>query len=109
MFELIGLSTVGIILITIGVFNFKGYIGTLHSYHRKRVTEEDRIPFGRLVGTGMITIGLSLIASGILLYLNEKTTYEIYSTVATVVSIVGLVVGLFISFYAMIKYNKGIF
>ena len=37
----------GIVCIVIGIFNARGDISTLHSYHRKRVSEEDRIPFGK--------------------------------------------------------------
>ena len=36
---------IGIALIIVGIFNTKGNILLLHSYHRKRVKEEDRIPF----------------------------------------------------------------
>ena len=40
----------GIVCILIGLSNRKGNIETLHSYHRSRVSEEDRIPFGKEVG-----------------------------------------------------------
>ena len=44
---------IGIVMILIGFSNRKGNISMLHSYHRKRVTEEDRLPFGKMVGNGM--------------------------------------------------------
>ena len=42
----------GIVCIVLGTLNMKGNISTLHWYHRKRVAEENRLPFGRLVGLG---------------------------------------------------------
>ena len=105
------LSTVviGIICIIIGISNRKGNISTLHSYHRKRVTEENRIPFGKQVGLGMIVIGIALILFGILSYLALRLDNNLFLTVGFAIMIVGMAAGLGISFAAMIKYNKGIF
>ena len=100
---------VGIVCIVIGISNRKGNISTLHSYHRKRVTEEDRIPFGKLVGLGTIIIGVSLILMGGFSYVATALQQNIYLFVGMGCLSVGLVVGMGISFYAMIKYNKGIF
>lgn len=99
----------GFVCIVIGILNRKGNVSSLHSYHRKRVSEEDRLPFGKTVGLGTIIIGVSLIFMGGLSYLASSLHQNIYSVIGTVILIVGLVVGLGISFYAMIKYNKGIF
>jgi hypothetical protein len=86
-----------------------GNISSLHSYHRHRVSEEDRLPFGRLVGIGMIIIGISISIFGVLSMIMVHTGKEIYTIVASVIMVIGLVVGLGLNFYAMIKYNKGIF
>ena len=32
---------IGLALIVVGIFNMKGNISTIHSYHRKRIKEED--------------------------------------------------------------------
>ena len=107
--EIIITALVGIGIIIIGFLNRKGNISMLHSYHTKRVTEEDKLPFGKLVGLGMIIIGVGLVASAVLLYLAsylQQSTYEIISLIVTIIS---FVVGLGIAFYAMFKYNKGIF
>ena len=100
---------VGVLFIVIGISNMRGNISSLHSYHRKRVSEEDRIPFGKRVGLGMIIIG-----SGIILFsgLSAATLYtknDTFILVGTAIMIVSLIVGLIIAFRAMIKYNKGIF
>ena len=43
-------ALVGIVCIVLGVSNMKGNISSLHSYHRNRVSEEDRILFVRMDG-----------------------------------------------------------
>ena len=99
----------GVVCIVIGVLNRKGNISMLHAYHRKRVSEEDRLPFGKMVGLGMIIIGLGLIAAAGLFVLSANLQNNIYSIAGNIVLGIGFAVGLIINFYAMIKYNKGIF
>lgn len=93
----------GIVLVLIGVSNCKGNINSLHSYHIKRVTEENRLPFGRLVGAGTIIVGAFLAFSGVLGY--TGATEKVQEVVLTA----GLLAGLPFILYAMFKYNKGIF
>ena len=102
-------AIIGVVCIIIGISNRKGNISLLHSYHRKRVSEEDRLPFGKMVGLGMIIVGIALIIMGVLSFIANSLQESIYSIIGTVILIVGLAVGSGISFYAMIKYNKGIF
>lgn len=102
-------ALVGIILCVLGCMNMKGNISSLHWYHRQRVTEEDRKPFGKLVGLGTLMIGVAMILFGILFWIYEATMMEIWIIVGTVILGIGIVTGLGLSFYAMIKYNKGIF
>ena len=100
---------IGIVCIGIGISNRKGNISMLHSYHIKRVSEEDKIPFGKMVGLGMIIIGIALIIMGALTYLAVSLQNKTYSTIGQAVLIAGLASGLGSTFYAMKKYNKGIF
>ena len=100
---------IGAVIIAIGIMNRKGNVSMLHSYHKKRVSEEDIIPFGKMVGLGMLIIGAALIVMGVLTFLADYSEKNIYSRFGSVALVAGLVVGLGISFYAMIKYNKGIF
>ena len=99
----------GVILIVLGIMNMKGNISSLHWYHRQRVTEENIKPFGKLVGLGTLIIGIALVISGILFWISEVTATELWLIIGCVITVVGIVVGLVLSFYAMIKYNKGIF
>ena len=109
MTELIITTLIGLVVIVLAVMNMKGNISTLHSYHRSRVKPEDVKPFGKLVGLGTLIIGITLIIYGVLMYAFEITQLVPLSIVATVIMALGFVIGLVISFYAMIKYNKGIF
>ena len=98
-------ALLGAIIAVLGIINMTGNISSLHSYHRHRVSEEDRKPFGKLVGLGTLIIGISLILFGILSLFNNP----ILTVLGVVELIVGVIVGLGISFFAMFKYNKGIF
>ena len=100
---------VGVICIVLGISNMKGNISSLHSYHRNRVSEEDRVPFGKQVGLGIIIIGIGIIVFSVLSAVTLYTENDIFILLGTVLLIVGIIVGLIISFKAMIKYNKGIF
>ena len=93
---------IGLALIVVGTFNMKGKISLLHSYHRKRVKEEDVIPFGKKVGIGSIIIGITIIIAGTFSILN-------YTYISNVIIGIGLIIGCILIFYAMLKYNKGIF
>ena len=102
MGELIIQIIIGLVFIVIGIFNTKGNISLLHSYHRKRIKEEDIKPFGKKVGIGTIIIGITIILAGLFAFLS-------YANISKVVLIIGLITGCIIIFYALFKYNKGIF
>ena len=99
----------GALVSVLGVINMTGNISSLHSYHRKRVREEDRKPFGRLVGIGTLLIGASILTNGVLTLAYEKTQLSVYNSIGSIIVIVGVILGLIITFIAMIKYNRGIF
>ncbi len=107
--EYIVTAVIGVVCILVGISNRKGNIAMLHSYHRKRVTEEDRLPFGKLVGLGMIIIGITLIAFSGLYFMADHLQNRLYFIIGNVVFAAGFLTGLGITFYAMFKYNKGIF
>ena len=100
---------VGVVCIVLVISNMRGNISSLHSYHRSRVSEEDRIPFGKQVGLGIIIVGIGIIVFSVLSSVTLYTENDIFILVGTAVLIIGIILGLVISFRAMIKYNKGIF
>ena len=100
---------VGVVCIVLGISNMRGNISSLHSYHRSRVSEEDRIPFGKQVGLGIIIVGIGIIVFSVLSSVTLYTENDIFILVGTAILIIGIILGFVISFRAMIKYNKGIF
>ena len=100
---------VGVICIVLGISNMKGNISSLHSYHRHRVSEADRIPFGKQVVLGTIIIGIGIIVFSILSAVTLYTENDVFVLLGTALLIGAIIIGLVISFRAMIKYNKGIF
>lgn len=109
MFEFIGPFLIGILCIVIGISNRKGNISLLHSYHRKRVLDKDKIPMGKMVGLGTIIIGSSIIINSIFSYISFYTKNEFFYSIGSILLGIGLTVGIFISISAIIKYNKGLF
>lgn len=110
--EIIGTAVtiiVGILCIAIGISNIGGNISWVHSYHRKRVSEENRMAFGKMVGTGMIVIGIGIIFAGAMLAVALLAESKICEIIALVAMLSSIVVGTVIAFRAMIKYNGGIF
>ena len=101
MTEIIMQAGVGLLVIIIGILNMKGNISLLHSYHTKRVKEEDVLPFGRKVGLGAIIMGCTMIAAAIAELFFENIT--------NIILIAGFIPGIGLIVYAMFKYNKGIF
>ena len=97
---------VGIVCIVIGILNRMGNISMLHSYHINNIKEEDKLPFGKMIGIGMITIGITLPIYGAALIVAEVTKENSYMIIADILLVVGIVLCLLISLYAIKKYNK---
>ena len=108
MAAFITVSGLGILVSILGIINMTGNISSLHWYHRQRVTEENRKPFGKLVGLGTLIIGLSMIVFGILFLIFEQTQLQAFVVIGVIELIVSIIVGMIVSFYAMKKYNGGI-
>lgn len=105
--EGIAVIVVGVIIAVLGIINMTGNISSLHWYHRKNVTEENVKPFGRMVGLGTLIIGVAVaLYGGVLALFAENETAVLISTALL---LVGIAVGMIITFRAMFKYNGGIF
>ncbi len=100
--KIITLLVLGILFIVIGLVNITGNISTIHSYHRRRVRQEDTKKYGEIIGSGMIIIGILLILNGTLQIILKQENLDY-------ITAIGLIVGLLFFIYAQIKYNKGIF
>ena len=62
MVEFIVMLLIGVAFCVIGGINCTGNLSLMHSYHTKRVKEEDKKPMGKRVGIGMILIGGTMMA-----------------------------------------------
>ena len=105
----IGPLIVGIICVILGISNMQGNISSLHFYHRHRVSEEDRIPFGKKIGLGTMMIGIGMLMFSGLSAATFFTENSVFILVGSAILIVGIAAGLTMSLHAMIKYNKGVF
>ena len=99
----------GVFCIYLGITHRHGNLASLHSYHKKRVSEADKIPFGRMIGLGTIIMGVGIVFMGIFTLLATLFELETLTLIGTIFMIIGMAVGGVLSLYAMIKYNKGIF
>ncbi len=68
--EEIILLILGVFISVTGIVNMTGNISTIHSYNRRKVTEEDVPKYGRAVGIGTLIIGVSLIVDFVLVLLD---------------------------------------
>lgn len=109
MEAVIGPIILGVILIILGAGNMRGNLSSIHRYHRRRISERDKKPFGRLVGLGTLIIGAAVALFGGLTFAAEKTECEAFAVAGRIEIIVSICIGVGISLYAMLKYNKGVF
>ena len=109
MIAFITIAGLGLLVSILGIINMTGNISSLHWYHRQRVTEENRKPFGKLVGLGTLIIGFAMIIFGVLFLIFEQTQLGALVIIGVVELLAGIIVGMIVSFYAMKKYNGGIF
>ena len=98
--DYIVLPFLGVFISAIGIMNIRGNISTIHSYNRRKVSEEDVPKYGKAVGTGTLIIGVSLIAAFVITFWRKDIGYFI---------IPAFIIGLGFILYAQFKYNKGIF
>lgn len=99
----------GALICVLGILNMRGNLSSIHWYHRQRVTEENKRVFGRLVGGGTLAVGASVILFSVFLWLHDKFALFWILPAGLCLLFAGIAAGLILSFYAMIKYNKGLF
>ena len=109
MIAQIPLLLLGLLIAVMGVINMTGNINSLHSYHRHRVKEEDRLAFGRTVGSGTLIVGIGCVLFSVLMMIYDATAAEPMVWIGVALLLLCIIIGLALSFWGMIKYNKGIF
>lgn len=92
----------GLFVIALGLANIMGNISIIHWYNRRRVTEEDAPKYGRVVGTGIVIMGVGLVISYfVMTFWSEH--------IADIIVLVMGIGGFLVALYGQFKYNKGIF
>jgi len=99
--ESLSLLILGLFMSAIGITNIKGNISTIHSYNRRKVTEEDAPKYGKAVGTGTLIMGVASVVSFFVSFLNP--------VLVAVIILPSFLVGLGFILYGQFKYNRGIF
>ena len=91
----------GLLLSVIGIENMTGNIGSIHSYNRRKIKEEDIPKYGKAVGAGTLIMGAALVIAFIAAFWKEE--------LVAFILLPAVVVGLALILYAQFKYNRGIF
>ena len=102
MFEYLAMILLGLLLVGLGICNLRGNLATIHWYHRRNVSEEERGAYGRWMGASTVIIGVSLGLTGCLQMISEREVWFY-------LLLLGIIVGLGGILYAQVRYNKGIF
>ncbi|MGL5540451.1 MAG: DUF3784 domain-containing protein [Erysipelotrichaceae bacterium] len=103
LFELILLSILGFVFIGMGLVIWKKEkINLIHSYHYKKVSEQNKKAYTKGMGIGLITMGVGMLLSGGLNYV-ANTHYGWF--------LFGFFFGIGISIILKVqkKYNGGVF
>ena len=109
MFGFLVTLAAGALVCFFGIQNMRGDISSLHSYHRNNVSPEDVKPFGKLVGIGTLLVGVGVITMSAFSLIAELSGIEFMVYIGMGVMGTLMVVGMVVTFYAMKKYNGGIF
>ena len=90
----------GIIFVLLGYLIWKKQkISLLHDYHYDKVSAEDKEAFCALSGKGVLTIGVSLLITAIIIGITD-------SPWSFIVFAIGFVVGMRMLVYAGYRYNR---
>ncbi len=107
--EFIAIFILGVFSIVLGIVSMRGNLSLIKPRHRKRVAPENRLAYGRLVGTGSILLGFGFLVSGVLFLLAELKSNPAFETAGGTGIIISAVIGSAFMLFATIKYNKGLF
>lgn len=93
----------GTALVVQGVLSIKTSISWKN---RPKVAEENKVVFGKLMGTARIIGGIGVLLFGVLSVIAKLTTKKVLMTIGMYLAIATLAVAMCIYIYTMTKYNK---
>ncbi len=104
MGELIIFSAVSIAFIVLGVLHIKGFL--LPSRYTRKISEQDKAPFGKITGLGAVILGASALAFCVLFGISLSTQNQAFLSVGAMIWIVGGIGGAVLMLRAGLKYIK---
>lgn len=101
--ELLILSPIGAALILCGLLIWKkNRIDLIHSYHYKRVTEDNKKAYSTAMGKGVLLMGIGVLLTGIINYVTESAS-------GWICFVFSFIFGLTLVLRAQSKFNGGLF
>ena len=101
--ELIIVSAVGIAFIVLGALHIKGFL--MPSRYTRKISKQDKAPFGKISGLGAVILGASTLAFGVLSGISLLTQNQAFLSVGAVIWILGVIGGVVLMLCAL-KYIK---
>ncbi len=101
MLPAIFLGILGAVFIVVGITLWKKEkISLLHYYHYNKLSEKDKKAFCKLSGFGVISIGIGISVTAVIIGITD-------SALSFIAFAVGFAVGISLLIYAGNKYNSG--
>lgn len=101
--ETIAIAAIGIVLIVLGIITWKKQTTAfLHSYHYKKVEEDELPEYTKRMGIGQIIIGIAFCLAAVFRLLSKRT-------VSWVIFIAGLAAGVAVILKAQSDHNGSLF
>ena len=93
-------AVIGIVFITLGYLMWKKEkITLLHKYHYEKVSPSDKKIFCKISGWGVISIGIGLLVTSVIIGITD-------SALSFIPFALGFVSGLVLLIYAGVKFNR---
>lgn len=103
MFELVLMVVLGLLFLYLGWCIWKRKeITLIHSYHYKKVSEEDKKDYTEEMGKSIIVLGIGMILTGIIDFITNTVYGWLFFTIFFIFGIIKMV-------KAQKRYNRGIF
>lgn len=103
LFELLLMVLLGLLLLFLGWRIWKKeQITLIHSYHYKKVSEEDKKDYTEEIGKSIIFIGIGMILTGIIDFITNTAYGWLFFTIFFILGFIKIL-------QAQKKYNNGLF
>ena len=103
MLELILMVFLGLLFLFLGLRIWKKeQITLIHSYHYKKVSEEDKSDYTKEIGKSIIFIGIGMLLTGIIDFITKTVYGWLFFTIFSLLGFIKM-------FKAQKRYNDGIF